>query len=247
MENARLITEQREALEQQTATAEVLQVINASPGDLAPVFDAMLERATRLCGTAIGSFWYLRWRGFPASVASTVGDTGRLRRSRRPDTALWRIAHGESVVQIADVDDRTGASSGRSRADENPARGDANCVAVALRKDETLVGAITAYRPEVRPFTDKADCPAGELCRPGGDRDGERAADHRAARGAGTADRDRGRVAGDQCLARRTRPRVRRYRRKGHQAMRRRGRRADASRWGSVQSSRTRWRARGLR
>jgi GAF domain-containing protein len=163
MENARLLTETREALEQQTATAEVLQVINSSPGDLAPVFDAMLEKAVRLCEATHGHIW--RYDGECFHPATAFGEPqfvqwfeqrGPVRPRFDDDNFLGRIASGERVLYIADVRETEAYRSGDSQVKALVEfSGGRSVITIALRKDEAVVGAITVYRQEVRPFSDK--------------------------------------------------------------------------------------------
>jgi len=159
MENARLITETREALEQQTATAEVLGVINSSPGDLAPVFDAMLEKALRLCEAAFGLLHTYDGERFRAlAVGGVSGAEAEHLREWVPDpgSALQQIVDGDQVVHIPDVVDTEAYLSGvASRLQLVQLTGARTALWVALRKDDALVGVFVIYRKEVRPFSEK--------------------------------------------------------------------------------------------
>jgi hypothetical protein len=120
MENTRLITEQREALEQQTATAEVLGVINSSSGDLAPVFDAMLEKAMHLCGAAFGQFHLYDGEGFPTVAlrglpAAYAEYHTKAPSTYGPGTGPWRIQQGERVVHIVDLANSEAYQAGTPR------------------------------------------------------------------------------------------------------------------------------------
>jgi class 3 adenylate cyclase len=158
MENARLLTETREALEQQTATAEVLQVINSSPGDLAPVFDAMLEKAIRLCDGAHGTLWMFDGdRQYAAAAAGVPAELAtQLREPRDILGYQQRLRSGERVFQIPDLAATEAYRSGNPLTKLAVEAGGVRTVAfVSLVKDATAVGGFTIARKVVRPFTDK--------------------------------------------------------------------------------------------
>jgi adenylate cyclase len=159
MENARLITETREALEQQTATAEVLGVINSSPGDLAPVFDAMLGKATGLCEADFGILLTYEESGYRAAALRNVppayADVLREPLHPGPKTALGRVARGDPVAQIVDIAADEELLSEPMVRGALEVAGFRTVLAVPLRQEGKLLGAFTIYRQEVRAFTDK--------------------------------------------------------------------------------------------
>ena len=160
MENARLITETREALQQQTATAEVLQVINSAPGDLVPVFDALLDKALDLCGAAFGNLWTFDGERFRTAALRRVPEAyleWQLSRETvppRPGTVLGHIATGKAFAQIPDAasEDAYMSTDARTLVELGGGR---TVVGVPLLKETSLLGAITIFRQEVKPFTEQ--------------------------------------------------------------------------------------------
>ena len=150
-----------ESLEQQTATSEVLQVINSSPGDLEPVFGTMLTKAVRICDARFGNIF--RWDGDALHLLATHNvpiafDDVRRRLPLRPSpgTPIGRMVATKTVVHVTDL---AGEKSYIERAPSVVAAvelgGIRTFLAVPMLKEGDLIGAFTLNRPEVRPFTEK--------------------------------------------------------------------------------------------
>ena len=153
------LADRDEARAQQTATAEVLGVINASPGDLAPVFDAMLERAMSLCEADYGHVYTFDEGQF--SPAAIKGDAefisyrqkrGPIRPQGDGTSALERLVAGESVTWAADVRTEQAYETNARFRELADTAGIRSMATVALRKADVLLGAIVVYRRQVQPF-----------------------------------------------------------------------------------------------
>ena len=169
IENARLFKAEKqrtqeltESLEQQTATSEVLRVISGSPGELEPVFAAMLENAVRICGASFGNIY--RWDGERLNVAATFNVPPAFAEARRrsphthrPKTVTGRMLATKQPVHLADARKQEAYIVDRDPGVVAAVEigGVRALLSVPLLKDDELIGAFTVYRQEVLPFTDK--------------------------------------------------------------------------------------------
>ena len=162
IENTRLLNELRELLQQQTATSDVLQVISSSPGDLEPVFQAMLENAIRICEAKFGFLWLSEADGFRAvarhGIPPVLAESYQREPVVRPapHIPLGRLARTRKVFQVPDITAEPGYLERFEPLVELADLGGARTLLlVPMLKESQLVGAITIYRQEIRPFTDK--------------------------------------------------------------------------------------------
>src|SRR5437764_1294581 len=148
-----------EALEQQTATSEVLRVISSSSGELAPVFESLLASAKHLCGAEFGIILLREGEAF--RTVALHGATAEYTEARwrapfiRPaaDTGLGRVLETKQVVQIADVQKVVGYVDNPVQAPIVQLAGVRSKLSVPMLKEEDLIGVIEIDRLEVRPFT----------------------------------------------------------------------------------------------
>ena len=162
IENTRLLSELRESLDQQTATADVLKVISSSPGELEPVFDAMLANATRICEAKFGTLWLDEGNGiFRAVALHNVPLEYAVAWPDRPiqpgpKTGLGRVAMTKQVVHITDLAKDDGYIERDPLAVSFvEIAGVRTALGLPMLKDDVLIGAFFIYRREVRPFSDK--------------------------------------------------------------------------------------------
>jgi len=162
IENARLLNELRESLQEQTATSEVLQVISSSPGDLQPVFATMLENAVRMCDANFGNIY--RWDGEVLHLLASHNTPPALADARkhsplRPyaETPVGRMVVHKAAFHSADM---TAMPGYIDRSDPGAVAavelgGVRTILAIPMLKENEMIGSFSVYRQEVRPFTDK--------------------------------------------------------------------------------------------
>src|SRR6516165_8884571 len=153
--------ELRETLQQQTATSEVLETISSSTGNLEPVFQKMLENATRICGAKFGTMTLYENGGFRTvalyNAPQAYVDTQLYKLIRpHPEGGLGTVERTHEAVHIDDIRTQApyieGNPNVRALSDLAGAR---TLVIVPMLKEDELIGSITIFRQEVKPFTDK--------------------------------------------------------------------------------------------